>query len=115
MVFSEHNLLVKYGSITSIAEGQCLWMIRTYLGDKIPVPEVYGWCQDGEEVFIYMQLIQGSTLEQRWDRLCETERFNLCDQLRNMVAALREIKQGPGESYVGSITSGPRKISSLRA
>ena len=107
VVFSDLNLFVKYGGNTSIIDGQCQWMIWTYLGNKIPVPEVYGWCQDGEEVFIYMELIQGCTLEQRWDRLFERERFNICDQLRNMVAALREIKQGPGESHIGSITSGP--------
>src|SRR5271163_747194 len=53
-VFPDLNLLVKYGGAVSITEGECLWLIRTCLGDKVPVPEVYGWCRDGEETFIYM-------------------------------------------------------------
>jgi hypothetical protein len=65
VVFPDLNLLVKYGGAVSVAEGQCLWMIRTYLGHEVLVPEVYGWCLDGEETFIYMELIRGSTLEQR--------------------------------------------------
>ena len=59
VTFPELQLLVKYGGMTSIAEGQCLWMIRACLRDRVPVPEVYGWCRDGEEVFIYMEWIQG--------------------------------------------------------
>ena len=54
-----------------------------------------------------MELVLGSALEQSWDRLPDTERFDLCDQLRPMVSALHEIKQAPGESCVGSITFGP--------
>jgi hypothetical protein len=101
VIFPDLNLLVKYGGAVSIAEGQCLWMIRTYLGHKVPVPEVYGWCRDGEETFIYMELIRGSTLEQRWDELSTTERSSLCDQLRPMVAALQALKQSSHESCVG--------------
>lgn len=103
VVFPDLSLLVKCGGAVSIAEGQCLWMIRTYLSDEVPVPEVYGWCQDGEETFIYMELIRGSTLEQRWDELSTTERCNLCDQLRSMVAALQALKQSPRESCVGKL------------
>ena len=101
--FPSLNLIVKYGGAVSIAEGQCLWMIRTYLGHVIPVPEVYGWCRDGEETFLYMELIRGSTLEQRWKELSTTERSSICDQLHPMIAALRTIKQSPQESCVGKL------------
>jgi hypothetical protein len=103
VVFPDLNLLVKYGGAVSIAEGQCLWMIRTYLGHEVPIPEVYGWCLDGEEAFIYMELIRGSTLEQRWGELSPTERSSLCDQLRSMVAAPQALKQSPHESCVGKL------------
>ena len=101
--FPDLNLLVKYGGAVSIAEGQCLWMIRYYLGHKVPVPEVYGWCRDGEETFVYMELIRGSTLEQRWDELSSKERSSLCDQLSPMVAALQALKQSPLENCVGKL------------
>lgn len=66
-VIMEHlNLLVKFGPRVTIAEAQCLWLIRMTLGDRVPVPEVYGWRVDGNEVFIYMQLVQGVMLKDRW-------------------------------------------------
>lgn len=106
VLFPELTLIVKYGGPTSIAEGQCLWMIRNLLGDRIPIPEVYGWIRDGKEIFIYMELIRGSTLEQRWDQLSVEERLDLCDQLHPMIASLRDIRPAPGESCIGSIASG---------
>jgi hypothetical protein len=45
--FEALNLLVKYGKEITIAEGQCLWAIRRLLPYQVPVPEVYGWCQEG--------------------------------------------------------------------
>jgi hypothetical protein len=78
-------------------------MIRTYLGDGAPVPEVYGWCLDSEETFICIELIRASTLDQRWDELSATERSSLCDQLHSMVAALHALKQSPRESCIGKL------------
>ena len=38
------GLLVKYGSgRVSVAEAQCLALVRQQLLGKVPVPEVYGW------------------------------------------------------------------------
>lgn len=106
VIFSDLNLLVKYGGLASEHEYHCLQMIRTHFGDEVPVPEVYGCYRDGDEVFIYMELIHGRTLEQRWDQLSENDRMDLCSQLRSMVAALREVKQASGEEFIGSITGG---------
>ncbi|RMD41868.1 hypothetical protein DV735_g3284, partial [Chaetothyriales sp. CBS 134920] len=106
VLFSDQNLLVKYGGLTSEHEYLCLKMIRTRLGSQVPVPKPYGCCQDGGEVFIYMELIRGRTLEQRWDQLSEEDRTAICSQLRPMIAALRTIKQSPGEEFIGSITRG---------
>ena len=68
------QLIVKFGFEVSIAEGQCLWALRRLLRDHVPVPEVYGWRQDGEQVFIYMELVAGVTLEERWESLSSEER-----------------------------------------
>jgi aminoglycoside phosphotransferase (APT) family kinase protein len=106
VIFSDLNLLVKYGGLTSEHEYHCLQMIRTQLGNKVPVPKVYGCDQDGDEVFTYVELIHGRMLEQRWDHLSENDRMELCSQLRPMIAALREVKQASGEEFIGSITGG---------
>lgn len=99
--FEALNLLVKYGRYIAIAEGQCLWAIRRLLHSKIPVPEVYGWCEDGGEVFIYMQLLDGVTLESKWDSLSDENRVRVCEQLRAMILELRKLQQDPKDQFLG--------------
>ncbi|KAH6995632.1 kinase-like domain-containing protein [Ilyonectria sp. MPI-CAGE-AT-0026] len=52
-------------------------MVRERLFHKVPVPEVYGWCRHDGQVFIYMELVQGVTLEQSWDTLEEEDRTSV--------------------------------------
>lgn len=83
------GLLVKYGAQISVAEAQCLMMVRERLFHKVPVPEVYGWCRHEGQVFIYMELVQGVTLEQSWDALSEEDRTSVCKELGGMVQEWR--------------------------
>ena len=99
--FESTNLLVKYGRTVTTSEGKCLWAIRSQMGDSCPVPEVYGWCHDGDEVFIYMELIRGDTLSSRWNDLSQQEKEGIAAQLKKIVRALRQFKLGPGEVNVG--------------
>ncbi|KAL9127267.1 MAG: hypothetical protein Q9217_003826 [Psora testacea] len=94
------NLLVKYGSEITLAEGQCLWFIRRYLSRDVPVPEIYGWHKDGDETFLYMELIEGDTLEHRWDSLLEKEKIAICAQLRRITSAWRELRQDSLPEFV---------------
>jgi len=100
-VFPSLNLLIKYGWEITIAEGQCLWAIRHLLRDLVPVPEVYGWCQDGKDTFIYMELIQGATLEEWWPDMATRERQDICEQLRKMVDSLRTLRQPAHDRFIG--------------
>ena len=77
--FEDLKLVVKYGREITIAEALCLWTIRRLLPDQVPVPEVYGWCEEGGEVFIYMELVKGVTLENRWESLLKQERIQVCE------------------------------------
>jgi aminoglycoside phosphotransferase (APT) family kinase protein len=99
--FEDLKLVVKYGREITIAEALCLWAIRRFLPDQVPVPEVYGWCEDGGEFFIYMELIQGETLENKWKSLSKPERIDVCDQLRVMLSELRSLKQDPENQFLG--------------
>ena len=99
--FESLNVLVKYGKEITIAEGQCLWALRNILPFKVPVPEVYGWCEDNSEIFIYMELIKGVTLENKWESLSVQEKQTLCNQLRSMSSAMRELKQDPNDQFLG--------------
>lgn len=58
---------------------------------------------DGDQVFIYMSLIQGTTLEQRWGALNEEEREAICKELNGMVKAWRSLGQPGQVLYVGEL------------
>lgn len=99
--FEDLKLVVKYGREITIAEALCLWAIRQLLPDQVPVPEVYGWCEDGGEFFIFMELIQGESLENKWESLSKLEKIDVCGQLRVMLSELRSLKQDPGNQFLG--------------
>lgn len=97
----EHlGLVVKYGRApqVTVAEGQLLWALCRVL-PAVPVPEVYGWTHDNGQVFIYMELVQGVTLKQRWDLPDQEERVDVCKQLRVMISDLRKLRHTPGKIF----------------
>lgn len=98
--FPAMKLIVKFGVSITPAEGQCLWAIR-HLLPSVPVPEVYGWCRNGSETFIYMQLIEGITLADAWPDLDTEDRFNVCQQLQVVLQDLRQLKQPPHSQFIG--------------
>ena len=102
--FLDLNLVVKYGSRITIAEGQCLWAIGKFC-PTVPVPKVYGWCQDDAEgymeTFIYMELVEGVTLEDAWPDLEVEEKYEVCSQLSMILQDLRELKQDPDNQFIG--------------
>ncbi|KAF8249101.1 kinase-like protein [Wilcoxina mikolae CBS 423.85] len=105
--FPELQLLVKWGAEITHAEGQCMWAIRKLLPTSVPVPEVYGWCYDNDEVFIYMELKPGVTLKERWDELKTPDKEAVCEQLREIFAALRRLVQDPDDVFIGDISRKP--------
>ncbi|KAL2014878.1 hypothetical protein VTN00DRAFT_2403 [Thermoascus crustaceus] len=106
VIFEDLNLLVKFGQYVYIAEAQCLWAIRRVLHDEVPVPEVFGWRVDDGMVFIYMELIRGDTLKDRWNSLSVADRAAVCDQLKRIVTSLRRVKQDT-DQFIGSINRQP--------
>lgn len=96
------NLLVKYGSAITMAEGQCLWAIAQFL-PEVPIPEIYGWKTDDGETFIYMQLVEGVILESLWPDLDVEEKVEFCLHLRRIVAKIRSLKQDPKDIFIGRL------------
>jgi aminoglycoside phosphotransferase len=76
--FPSLGLIVKYGADTTITEAETQHMVYKQLKGKVPVPEVFGWTTNGGQVFIYMSLIRGEPLEQRWGALNDEERKAVC-------------------------------------
>lgn len=100
-IFHSLKLLVKWGAYLTQAEGQCLWALPRVLPGQVPVPEIYGWSKDENELFIYMEYVQGITLYDRYDSLGKEEKETICDQLRGILKALRSLKQDPQDPFIG--------------
>lgn len=93
-------LVVKYGAGIRVTETQTQIMIRKHLKDQVPVPEVFGWTEDEGQVFIYMLMIEGVTLQERWVSMSEDGRRVVCEELRDMVKGWRSLEQDGHEPYV---------------
>lgn len=106
IIFKNPNIFVKFGPYVTVAEAQCLWMIRRVFHGRIPVPEVFGWRIDEEDyVFIYMEFIQGQTLLDSWGDLTGLDKKSLCDQLCQIVRILRQLGQFSSDKYIGAAQS----------
>lgn len=99
--FDSLSLVVKFGPHVVVDEALCLHIIHKAFFDKVPVPEVYGWKVEGGCVFIYMELIQGASLQGRWDSLSDPDKTLICDQLREIVSSLRQIEPDPTDPFIG--------------
>lgn len=102
IIFRNPNIFVKFGRYVTVAEAQCLWMVRRAFQGTVPVPELFGWRVDDEGyVFIYMQLIEGHTLLDRWDDLHSTDKEMMRNQLYDIIKSLRQLSQKSGR-YIGT-------------
>lgn len=101
VIFKDSEVFVKFGPYVTTAEAQCLWMIKRAFGEEVPVPEIFGWRVDEENhVFLYMELIQGRTLLDRWNELTDLDKNSLCTQLSQITQTLRRLEQDPRQ-YIG--------------
>jgi hypothetical protein len=106
-VFEDKSLFVKWGSEARIIEGQTLYALRNACGDSVPVPEIYGWRTDGDETFLYMEAINGKTLEDAWPEMEEDDRLRICNELRTILQNLRQLKQDPMDIFIGELACIP--------
>ncbi|KAK6810877.1 hypothetical protein RU639_013328 [Aspergillus parasiticus] len=104
IIFENLNLIDKFGLYVTIVEALNLWMVKMVFHDKVPVPELFGWRVDDEGyVFIYMELIEGSTLDECWNHLGTIEKRAISDQLSRFTETLRQLEQDPSDQFIGSI------------
>lgn len=86
----------------TIVEALNLWMVKKVFHDRVPVPGLFGWQVDDEGyVFIYMELIEGPTLDECWNRLGAIEKRTISDQLSRMAETLRQLEQDPSDQFIG--------------
>lgn len=100
--FEELDLIVKFGEHVTISEIVCLRIVKELSSNRVPVPEVYGWAVDDHHVFLYMQLIRGPSLLERWPTMNQGDRASVCNHLRVILKSLRLIKQDPSMKFIGN-------------
>ncbi|KAF7863226.1 hypothetical protein EAF04_007308 [Stromatinia cepivora] len=107
VIISSLGLVVKYGGDITAIEAQTQMVVRERLQGKVTVPEVFGWAEDNRQGFIYMSLIEGMTLQERWPAMTKDERYTICAELKQMIKALRALEQDSNDRYVGSLGKQP--------
>lgn len=100
-VFDHMGLVVKWGVLVNIHEAQSTYAVYHLLNGRVPVPEIFGWRTDGDEKFIYMQYVQGQTLEKAWDSSQLTDRDTIARELRTICDNLRQLEQDPSDKFIG--------------
>ncbi len=101
VVIPSLGLIVKYGTHITIAEAHTQLMMRELLQGQVPVPEIFGLAEDGGQRFIYMSLIEGGTLLERWGDMNEDERRAICEELKRVVNVWRALEQVKHNRYIG--------------
>ncbi|KAF1824757.1 uncharacterized protein K489DRAFT_316862 [Dissoconium aciculare CBS 342.82] len=104
--FPGRKLIVKWGTFVGIAEGQCIWFLQNHLAHLVPVPKIYGWKRDGEQTFLFLELVDGSPLDERWPRLKPGERRAACRELRHATQALKRVRTPHDYPSLCSISGG---------
>ncbi|KAL4811874.1 phosphotransferase enzyme family protein [Aspergillus spinulosporus] len=106
-ILEELGLFVKWGSSVQLSEAHCLYAVRQTLKGDVPVPEVYGWRTEGNEKYIYMEYVNGISLEQAWPIMGQEDKAGVCRELRTIYQRLRQVEQDPEDPFIGNIIKGP--------
>ena len=77
-----------------------MWALCKFL-PQVHVPEVYGWKCDGDELFVFMELIKGDPLYNCWKNLTELEKMQICIELDAMVRASCCLVHPPKDESIG--------------
>ena len=88
-----------------LTEAKAQKELHHLLQGQVPIPEIFGWTEDAGQTFIYMELVEGVTLQERWPILDETDRLAICEELKHMVEAWRALDQGASVPYIGECAS----------
>ncbi|KAF2422858.1 kinase-like protein [Tothia fuscella] len=108
------TIVVKYGDDVSMIEATTLEFLAKHT--SIPVPQVcaaytYGPFEDRDQEFslkhdtyIFMDFINGQTLDKEWSNLDDTTKSRVMAELKDYLTQLRAI---PGGTYIGSLKDGP--------
>lgn len=65
------------------------------------MPEVFGWAEDGGQIFVYVALVDGNTLMERRESLNDGEKRAIFNELHRLIKLLRTLKQDTHHQDIG--------------
>ncbi|KAF2007340.1 phosphotransferase enzyme family protein [Amniculicola lignicola CBS 123094] len=107
------SMLVKYGTHVSLFEAKTLLFLAERT--SIPIPKLYAAYAYGPldrdvsdygsvyDTYIFMEFIEGETLEKAWETCTPAEKKQISVQLKEYMTELRGI---PDEGYIGAVDFG---------
>lgn len=101
IVYRDLGLAVKCGNRVRVEEALTLRMMNLLLPKEVPTPEVFGWRVFEGDVYIYMELMSGSTLNNSFEFLSQSEKAVITEQLSQIVVNLRRLRQVTGKPLLG--------------
>jgi hypothetical protein len=108
------TMVMKYGDSVHMSEARTLEFVRHHT--SIPVPQVYAAYTHGPfeerdeewaskyDTYIFLDFVEGQTLENEWDDLGGDEKSRIMHELQDYLEQLRAV---PGGTYIGSLNNGP--------
>jgi hypothetical protein len=117
IILANLSMVVKIGFLEELRleEVQTMCAIRqAFPQGEIQVPEVFGWRRyggrHGEQLFVYMSLIHGETLQVAWPSLTDDDKIAIQDDLRRVVSTLRRLTQDNTQNIGMSLSASRSKI-----
>jgi hypothetical protein len=108
------SMLVKYGTHASPIEAKTMSFVAQHT--QLPVPKLYAAYTYGPldrdvddfgslyDTYIFMEFVEGETLEKAWDNCDSMTKLQIASELRAYLEQLRSI---PPADYIGSVDRGP--------
>jgi len=82
--------IIKHGRYIKENEGTALLFLENYC-PSVPAPRLYAMYRENGILYLVMQLLRGQNLRDIWDRLLDTEKSSICNQLRKTFTKVRSI------------------------
>lgn len=86
----ESYFIIKFGRYIKENEGVALLFLEKHC-PSVPAPRLYAMYRENDILYLVMELLPGQNLRDVWDRLLESEKITICNQLKISLAKVRSI------------------------
>ncbi|KAI2820995.1 hypothetical protein CBS63078_1696 [Aspergillus niger] len=112
------EIVVKFGPHVTLTEAKNMVFVEDNTR-TVPVPKVFAYYTHGPfnrdaddygslyDTYIFMSFIEGQSLDRVWETYDSITKAQISTQLKDYIGELRQIGNGNGSYYIGSVGPGP--------